>query len=376
VIEACEPCLRRSHLIGHLAPRIAGLLGRPKRRAPGLLALSEDDLIAAVAGDGAAPARRFLEEFDPRAARRRIDERELRALCRHEAAYPAALRQLDDPPAVLFIAGRGRQLERLDERPAVAIVGSRDASGYALEVARDLGRDLAVAGVTVVSGLALGADAAAHRGALDGGGRAVGVVACGPDVVYPRLNRPLYRRVCASGAVLAELPPGQPVFRWAFPARNRIMAGLSDLTVVVEAAERSGSLITAAFAESLNRNVGAVPGRVTARNAAGPNKLLRDGASVIRDAADVLDELFGVGGAHRDATQLELEAAARAERASALDPVLRCVLDGIEAGDGLDAIARTAKLSSARIRAALGRLELLGLVVRAGVGRYERSAQR
>jgi DNA protecting protein DprA len=163
------------------------------------------------------------------------------------------------------------------------------------KVAHALGRGLAAAGVTVVSGLALGIDAAAHRGALAAGGEPLGVLAGGVDVPYPRRNRALHAHVHADGVLVSELPPAHRPQRWSFPARNRIMAALGRLTVVVEAAESSGTLITAEFAAQLGRELGAVPGHVTAQGAAGSNRLLREGAAVIRSPEDALDELLGVG---------------------------------------------------------------------------------
>jgi len=214
----------------------------------------------------------------------------------------------------------------------------------------------------VVSGLALGIDAAAHRGCLDAGGRAVAVLAGGVDVPYPQQNRRLYERIARDGAIVSELPPGVRPYRWSFPARNRIMAGLADLTVLVEAANPSGSLITADFARDIGRAVGAVPGRVTSRFAAGTNGLLRDGAVPITGAQDVLDELFGVG--VRELAEVELPK----------DPALRLVLDGIEAGHNLGEIADRAGLPVREARAAVARLEAGGLVKRSGLGFYERSA--
>ena len=223
------------------------------------------------------------------------------AVCRHSRHYPPPLEDLDDAPAVLFAVGRGgraevfERLERLGAEPAVAVVGTRNPSPYGREVAYALGRGLGAAGVPVVSGLALGIDATAHRGCLAGGGLPVAVLACGPDVAYPRRHRGLHREVRERGLVLAELPPGTHPFRWSFPARNRIMAGLARMTVVVEAADPSGSLITSDFARDLGRSVAAVPGHVTSRVARGTNGLLRDGAVPITGPRDVLDELFGAG---------------------------------------------------------------------------------
>jgi DNA processing protein len=335
-------------------------------RVPRLLALDEEALIAAVAGPRGELGRGFLETFEADEARRDAERRGVGTLCRHDEAYPARLLELADPPAVLYHTGERAELEDLLRAPSVAIVGSRSASGYGLAVAQGLGQGLAASGVTVVSGLALGIDAAAHRGALDAGGRSVAVLACGADVPYPRTNTSLYRRLRERGAIVAELPPGRGVYRWSFPARNRIMAGLSQITVVVEAQEPSGSLITADFAERLGREVGAVPGPVTSRRAAGTNRLLRDGASVIRGPEDVLDALFGAGGAPRTPPP----------PAEPIGAPERQVLDGVETGEGLDAIGRASGMSAAAVRATLGRLELAGLIARDGLGGYVRKATR
>ena len=378
-MSACAPCLRRSALIGFLAAPIASLLDS-RRRAPGLLALPDEQLVEAVGQSWRGRALAELERFDPDAARSAVEDAGLFALCRHDPAYPPALGALGDGPAVLYGAGSQARLAELVEEPCVAVVGTRRGSAYALGVARELARGLSAARVTVVSGLALGIDAAAHRGALDAGCNTIAVLACGAERAYPRTNRGLYERIVAGGAVLGELPPGAPPRRWTFPARNRIMAGLASVTVVVEAAERSGSLITARFAEDLGREVGAVPGRVTSRMAAGSNRLLRDGAHVVRDAADVLDALFGAGGWDGRALSARASLGPAREQSGAaaahLDPPLRAVLDAIEAGASPEAAGRAAGLSAAEARAALGRLELLGLVSRDGLGAYERSAAR
>lgn len=366
---ACAACLRRSLLIGFLAIRIADALA-DRRGASAILTLSDEELIAAVAGDQAASARRLVKSFDEANARAAIEEAGLHGLCRHHALYPAALFDLGDPPALLHSTCPPDRLAEMCSEPCVAIVGTRRASTYGLEVAHNLGRGLAAAGVTVVSGLALGIDAAAHRGALDAGGATVAVLGCGADRAYPRMHRGLYDRIRADGAVIAELPPGARPHRWTFPARNRIMAGLAQVTVVVEAAERSGSLITTSFAQDLGREVGAVPGRVTAAMAAGANELLHAGAAVVRGPEDVLDVLFGAG------NWSERTERASAVRRATLDPGLRRILRAVESGDALDEFARGAGLPASDVRAALGRLELLGLVRRDGLGSYERVAGR
>ena len=363
--DACDPCLRRSFLIGRLAPRIAGLLDRPRARVAGLLALSEADLLAAVAGPHAERLLEELDNLDLGDERERLADKGVSAFCRHSHAYPPLLLDLGDPPAALFALGRLETLEALRHEPDVAIVGTRNPSPYGREVAYSLGRGLGAAGVPVVSGLALGIDATAHRGCLAGEGVPVAVLACGPDVVYPRRHRRLHERVQESGLVLSELPPGTQPFRWSFPARNRIMAGLARMTVVVEAAEPSGSLITTDFARDLGRSVAAVPGRVTSRVARGTNGLLRDGAVPITGAEDVLDELFGAG--------MRSVPSQEATRPEPDDPRLARVLEAAERMRSVGAIAAALNLDSAETRAALGRLEAEGWLVRRDLGGWERT---
>jgi DNA processing protein len=363
--ECCEPCLRRAFLIAVLAPRIAGLLERPRGRVAGLLALSERDLLAAVAGRHAERVVEALDQVDLDAEREGLAQAGVLACCRHSRAYPPLLLELGDPPAVLFALGRVELLEALREEPAVAIVGTRNPSPYGGEVAYSLGRGLGAAGVPVISGLALGIDATAHRGCLAGKGLPVAVLACGPDVVYPRRHRRLHERVRESGLLIAELPPGTQPFRWSFPARNRIMAGLARMTVVVEAADPSGSLITTDFARDLGRSVAAVPGRVTSRVARGTNGLLRDGAVPITGAEDVLDELFGAGIRQIPGTET---APPEPE-----DPRLARVLEAAERLETVAAIAEATNLDSAETRAALGRLEAEGYLVRRDLGGWERT---
>jgi DNA processing protein len=367
-VTACDACLRRSHVIATLGVRIEGLLQKPSERIGNLLALSSDRLIEAL-----VPEQRLgevigtIEAFEPALARESAADALLDVLCPHARAYPDALRGLADAPPVLWARGGAERLAELLEGPGVAVVGSRRPSAYGIEVAEELSRGLSAAGVTVVSGLALGIDAAAHRGALRAPQpRTIAVLGGGADVVYPLMNRRIYEQIAEVGVILSESPPGRRPFRWTFPARNRIMAAITAMTLVVEAADPSGSLITATFAAELGRGVAAVPGRVTASNAAGSNRLLRDGAAVVRDAADALDELFGVGGADR------LEAATTAEVVG--DE--RLVLDQIEAGADPASVAAEVGLDPARVRIVLGLLEARGLIRRSGIGSYERAAGR
>lgn len=360
--RACDACLRRSWLLARLAARLEH--ARHERvRLPEVLALPDGTLIEALAGDDATAVRTGLAAFDPARARAAVAAAGLQAVCRHDELYPPRLLHARDAPAVLHAAGSLRHLERLgeDEERTVAIVGTRQASRDGLAVARALGRDLALAGVPVVSGMALGIDAAAQTGALDGGGLSVAVLAGGAETAYPRSKQALHRRLVDRGLVVSELPPGTRPWRWAFPARNRTIAGLADLTVVVEAAERSGSLITAELAMRLGREVAAVPGPVMLDISRGSNALLRDGALLVRDAQDVLDALFGVGGAP----------AVRRTRPLDLEPRLVALLDAVAAGrDTVGALAGTSPDAAEQALVGLTELELRGLLRREIGGRY------
>jgi DNA processing protein len=203
-----------------------------------------------------------------------------------DTAYPAALTALTPAPE-LWLQGTVVP----DDALAVAIVGARRASAYGAEVAERLASDLAARGVTIVSGLARGIDTAAHRGALAAGGRTIAVLGAGIDVVYPPENVALAREVAAHGALLTQFAPGMPPLPQNFPTRNRTLAALALGVVVVEAAERSGSLITAGFAGDLGREVFAVPGKITSPTSAGAHKLLRDGATLVERWSDVVQEL-------------------------------------------------------------------------------------
>jgi DNA processing protein len=282
---------------------------------------------------------------------------------RGAVGYPTSLVDLPDPPLQVHGVGDRRLIAELEHEATVTVVGSRRATAYGLRMAEELGRDLASAGITIVSGLAYGIDAAAHRGAIAGGGPTVAVLGGGPDVIYPASHRGLYRQVVSCGAAISEHSPGTETTKWSFPARNRIMAALAKMTIIVEAAEPSGSLITAERATALHRDVGAVPGQVGTRVAAAPHSLIRDGAALIRDAQDVLDEMLGVG-----RTRV-------AQTGPALEPSLLVVLDRVERGASTpDAVAVEAGIAAHAAGVALGRLELVGYVVSDGSGAYSRTS--
>jgi DNA processing protein len=363
---ACPDCLRRAWLVASLSGHIeTAVSDTPGSRAHEILALSDEDLARAMARSRADFFLARATERDPERLRAATDGAGAWACCRHDASYPEGLTDLGDSPALLFGRGDQAQLSKLVPTSAVTIVGSRRPSSYGRELATKLGREIAASGLTVISGMAMGIDSCAHAGALEAGGLTVAVLGNGVDVPYPQRSARLYEEIVDSGLVIGELPPRTLPRRWTFPARNRIMAALGGMTVVVEARERSGSLITATMAEQLNREVGAVPGRVGSSPAAGPNGLLRDGAHVIRDGQDVLDALLGPG------VQLDRPAAARG---SALEPDLVAVLDLVEHGaSSADSLAMASRLEPGALAAALVRLELSGYVRSDSAGHYERT---
>jgi DNA processing protein len=357
-VSACFACLRRTWLVAALAGRIEHERLAHSRRLSLLLALEDEQLMDAV--NGRAMVADAYERFDAELAQETIDRAGLHAYCGHDERYPAALRDLPDPPAVIHVAGDPERFAALTaaDRPTVAIVGARRATPYGLDAARALGRGLAAADVPVVSGLALGADSAAHTGAVEVGGPTVAVLGGGPDRPYPESKRRLYVEILRCGGVVSEMPPGFRGYRWSFPARNRIIAALARVTIVVEAAQRSGSLITAELARDLGRDVAAVPGRVTSPLAAGTNALLKDGAALVCSAADALDLACGVGNwAERDP---------REQVPTHLRGLLSAVAQGSETLDALVAAGH----GVGEALAGLAELERLGHVRRAVGGRF------
>ncbi|MEO8586105.1 MAG: DNA-processing protein DprA [Acidobacteriota bacterium] len=279
-----------------------------------------------------------------------------RVLFLTDPEYPALLREIHDPPPVLFARGLA-----LTEAPAIAVVGARRASRAGLEAARALATGLAEAGVNVVSGFARGVDAAAHRAALDAGGRTVAVLGCGVDVCYPPEQKSLFGTLLAAGAALSEFPMGTEPEPWNFPVRNRIIAGLARIVCVVEAAEKSGSLITARCAMGYGRDVAAVPGSILSPGASGSNALLKDGAIFVRNADDLLQEL-----PEEERRRLRRPVPERDGRAISghLSPDAVRLLAGLDADEprDSDALLAATGLDAARFSAALLHLELEGLV--------------
>lgn len=291
----------------------------------------------------------------------------------HEADYPALLRAIPDPPAALFVEGDPAQLWH----PHVAVVGSRRATPGGLDNARAFARQFALAGLGVASGLAAGVDTAAHRGALDAGGPTVAVVGCGLDIVYPPGNAALAARIIETGTIVGEYPPGTLPLTAHFPARNRLIAGLALGTLVVEAAERSGALITARLAADAGRDVFALPGSIHNPQARGCHRLIRQGVALVESPAEVLATLGPVaaslGEALRGRLQPSEQAALDGEKAAiAVDPPLKCVLDalGFDAVN-LDQLVRRTGLTVADLAPMLLAMELDGRVI-AENGRYVR----
>jgi DNA processing protein len=298
----------------------------------------------------------YRRTFDEAAYRARLARAGLRWIARSDAAFPARLAAAHDPPPGLFLRGRGSV--ELFDGPVVAIVGARGCSSYGGEVARSLARELAAVGVLVLSGLARGVDGAAHRGALEAGVTAA-VLGCGVDRDYPRAHAELARRIAETGLIVSEYPPGVEPAPWRFPARNRIVAALAHATVVVEARERSGALITADLALDEGREVLAVPGEITSALSAGTNALLRLGATPVTCAGDVL-EAIGV----RDRGPRSVPASVDVTGDTAV--VLAALED---ASGGADELARRTGLPSGAVAAALTELEVLGLAAQ-GDGVY------
>ncbi len=291
--HACLKCLRRTWLLGLAAPYIEKTLSSsPATSVPGVLRLGNEDLVELVAHQTGLRLLARVEAMLEGNFEQDLQASSCWAVCRHDDLYPDSLRDATDAPWALVGRGDTARLADFDWSETVTIAGARRATTYGREVARTLGHDLAAAGITVTSGLAFGVDACAHRGALESG-RTIAILGCGPDIAYPATHRSLWRRICEGGLVISELPPGTGAWRWTFLARNRIMAALAGMTVLIEASERSGSMVTADFARALGRELGAVPGPVTSRISAGPNSLLAGGAHVVRNTQDVLNVLGG-----------------------------------------------------------------------------------
>lgn len=324
---------------------------------------------SALALEAAGLRRESIESLRGGQLRSRA-ERELEALSKLGAKvltmadpdYPALLRETYDPPIVLYCLG---DLRRALGQPAIAMVGSRRCSTYGKNAAEMLARELASRGVTIVSGLARGIDAAAHRGALEGRGLTVAVMGTGLDDIYPREHRKLAERIVESGALVTEFPLGTPPLSQNFPFRNRLISGIALGVMVVEAAERSGSLITARMAYEQGREVFAVPGNITSAKSFGPNYLIKDGAKLVQTWRDVVEEFpleikSKILASERDQTAPEQLTFDEVE----LSPAERRVLQmlSLDEPTHIDKLLLSSGLNPPELNAALLKLEMLGRI--------------
>lgn len=320
-------------------------------------------------GSESGQARRWVGDLEDAADRalRAAQAAGIEPMALDDPRYPPRLAAIPDPPLVLWAKPAADRLSA----PSVAIVGSRAASPYALDMGAQLARDLAARGIVVVSGLARGVDSAAHRGALEGGDT-LAVLGSGVDVIYPAEHAELAAAIERQGALLSELPPGTPPRAHHFPLRNRIISGLVLAVVVIEASEKSGSLITAGCALEQGREVMAVPGNALTGRNRGAHALLKDGAKIVETADDILEELSGVGRLTNSSgsSKRPIDDGLEADR----DPILM----GLASGDPCsadDLVAQTG-LEAAQILAKLAEFELNGLVRRVDGGRFVRTANR
>ena len=276
------------NLLPDIGPvRVRNLLSR-FGSAQAVLAATQADLsqVDKVGFKAANNIIRWRELIDLDGELRRIDQFGANIVTTDDSEYPALLRQIYDPPLVLYVRGTLRP----EDAYAIAMVGTRQSTLYGRQTAERLARQLAASGVTVVSGGARGIDSASHEGALQSGGRTIAVLGTGLDIVYPAENVKLYQRIAEQGAVITQFPFGRKGDKQSFPIRNRIVAGMTQGTVVVEANRASGALITANFAAEYGRTVYAVPGRVDSPRSAGCHDLIKDGAQLCESAEDVLTE--------------------------------------------------------------------------------------
>jgi DNA processing protein len=331
--------------------------------SPAELFRASQRALAGKVGDTLAAGLRRFDAGEAMERQRAAAERSAaRLVTLEDEEYPPALKQIPLPPPFLFVRGT---LAR-DDALAIALVGSRRPTGYGLRMAERLAGDLAARGVTIVSGLARGVDTGAHRGAMGAAGRTLAVLGSGVDVVYPPENRGLAREVTAAGAVVSQFPMGTPPLPAHFPIRNRVIAGLALGTVVVEAAERSGALITARLAGEIGREVYAVPGNVSSPVSQGTNQLIQDGARLVRDWEDVVAELAPMWRAAVRPLAAP-EGAAAAEAGGAVLPLLG------EEPVAIDHVIERTGLPAGEVAASLTDLELRGLVRKLPGQRYVRS---
>ena len=350
--------LRLAMLPG-LGPRtLADLLA--KFETPAAVLAANDRELAAVRNVGPKllqAIRQASELVDVQTILHWCDRHSVKVLTSRSPTYPPGLLRIPDPPPILFVSGQVLPSDAL----AVAIVGTRHASVYGRSQAEKIGYGLAKAGVTVVSGMARGIDSAAHRGALDGGGRTLAVFGCGLGHIYPAENAELADAISRQGALISEFHPDTKPHSGTFPQRNRLISGLCHATLVIEAPERSGSLITARTADEQGREVLALPGPVTSRNSQGTNLLIRDGARLVRHVDDILESL----GPLPEAAPTASGRVVRRPSEALLNDRERQVLDAIATeATSIDVVVQTSGLPVSQVLATISALELRKLIRR------------
>jgi DNA processing protein len=328
---------------------------------------SERELKAKVGDELAAIVVDAKKKFVPDREAEIIGRIGARIVEHGEVEYPKALTEIPDPPAFLYVKGSLVSLEQT----TIAVVGSRRATTYGYQVTERIVRPLAASGITIISGLALGIDTAAHQAAVNGRGKTIGVLGCGLEQIYPQSNTDLANKMIeGGGAVISEFAPGVPSYRSNFPIRNRIVAGLARLTIVVEAMARSGALITARAALEYNRDVGAVPGDITREQAEGPNLLIKQGAAVITSADDVL-EILGLEVGVSDRLSVIGDRGEGALKTENLNKLEKQIWEKLtREPKHIDQLAKELKLDIAATNSTLVMLELNGFVKRLGGNFY------
>jgi DNA processing protein len=361
VSRVCPQCARRAWLLAKLSVRL-DFRTRDLSRFWSLLELPDRELIEAIGGLRRAELRTAYAEWEP--AQAQAGEN-VESVCRHHSAYPESLREDALAPHTLSVRGGVERLAGMLDEKVVAIVGTRRATDYGMETARELARGLAASGVTVASGLAEGIPAAVHSGALEVPCTTLTVMAGGVERCSPAWCGPLYSRIVDSGCAISETTSSPRAHSWWQPARARALALLARLVIVVEAGEHPWELACAHVAQAHGKAVAAVPGRVSSPASKGTNALLRSGAQLVRSPQDALDLLYGVG---------VREATASSVASLNLEPRLQNVLERV--GNGEDTVMKlTARgAESGEVAVALAELELRGLLVRGDGGRYVSSA--
>tara|TARA_Y100000588_G_scaffold107861_1_gene118170 strand:- start:40 stop:1128 length:1089 start_codon:yes stop_codon:yes gene_type:complete len=328
--------------------RLLDYFGEPQK----ILGASERALMAVdgVGAKASAKISQWEEVVELDKELRRIDEFSCTILILSDENYPSLLRQIYDPPHVLYVKG---QIKATDDC-SIAMVGTRQSTLYGRQVAKKLAGQFAASGVTVVSGGARGIDSASHEGALDVEGRTIAVLGTGMDIIYPSENVSLFQRISEQGAVITQFPFGRKGSKYTFPIRNRIVAGMTQGTVVVEANRSSGALITANLAGECGRNVYAVPGRIDSPRSAGCHDLIRDGAQLCESAEDVLSEFTHLKAVNPELVKISMPT---------LSPVEQSVYEVLSHEEmQQDEIIRLSRLSSPQVSVALLQLEMKKLI--------------